>query len=146
MYFPIYPPYENRLQKVSFLSVQKCRGFMMPCLRQFTKILWCPAYVILHRFYNALIVSIYRDYTLPCLCQFTKILMDKTSTEKLYKSKFSNCQQFPLMSRDKIYKHFLNILEIKIEKWYKLNAKMVLHTFCVTYEKVATVWTLIKCL
>jgi len=51
------------------------------------------------------------------------------------------------MSTDKIYNHFINILEIKIaQKLYKMYAKMVLQTFCITYEKVGKIRTLIKCL
>jgi len=47
---------------------------MMPRVRQFTEILWCPEYVNLQRFYGALSISIYRDFMVPRVCQFTEIL------------------------------------------------------------------------
>ena len=50
------------------------RDFMMPCLRQFTEISWCPVCVNLQRFYDALFASIYRDFMMPCLRHFTEIL------------------------------------------------------------------------
>ena len=55
------------------LLVPIYRDFMMPCLRQFTEILWCPACVNLQRFHGALFASIYRDLMVPCLRQFTEI-------------------------------------------------------------------------
>ena len=50
------------------------RDFIMPCLCQFTEILWRLVCVNLQRFYDALLVSIYRDFMMLCLCQFTEIL------------------------------------------------------------------------
>ena len=150
MDFPIYAPYEDCLQKVSF-SVFKIAEVLW-CLAwvNLQSFLGCPAcvnlqqfynalLVILLRFYNALLVSIYRDYTLPSLCQFTKILMDKISTEKLCKCKFLNCQQylFPLtcMSRDKIYNHFVNIQEINNGNGIKWTQKCFYRHFVLHMER-----------
>lgn len=87
-------------------------------VQKYSDFLWGIAWVNLKRFYDALLVSIYRDFAMPCLCQFTdilwypaylilqrfynaflaaiyrdytmlyNILMDRTSTEKLCKCKF----------------------------------------------------------
>ena len=136
--------------------------FRMLCLCQFTEILQCPACVNLQRFYDALLMSFYREFTMLSLYQFTEIIQclacaslqrfqwikhpQKNSANVNFRTfvkdfvKSVNCQQFPLMSSDKIYNHFINILEIKIaEKQYKMNPKMVLQTFCITYQKVATI-------
>ena len=57
----------QRFYDALFASIY--RDFIMPCLRQFTEILRCPACVNLQRFHNALFVSIYLDF----MRQFTEI-------------------------------------------------------------------------
>ena len=45
----------------------------MPCFCQFTEILQSPGCDNWQRFYDSLLVSLYRDFTMPRLCQFTEI-------------------------------------------------------------------------
>ena len=48
---------------------------MMPCLRQFTEVLRCPACVNLQRFYAAPLVSIYRDFIMPSVVSIYRAFM-----------------------------------------------------------------------
>ena len=61
---PIF--FSNRAKRYSQIFYN---ALLVPAysLYHFTKILRCPAYNILRRFYNVLLIPFYRDFTMPCL-------------------------------------------------------------------------------
>ena len=94
---------------------------MVPCLYHLTEILKCPACTILQRFYNALLIPIYRDFTMPCLSHFKKTLQVpcyrdfitiNVNLQRFFRVFWYVCKIFSLRtSKRRIYRLLRNILD-----------------------------------